>query len=90
MTIQRLSQLQQRILAYLWADHQRTRGTVSSGHVDMVKYLQHDSGNLSHSLATLERHGLIAVGRTSGGHAENVMLTKDGRELVVKLAGSCG
>ncbi len=89
MTAQRLSQLQGRILTYLWAEHQRTHGTTSSSHADMVKYLQHDSGNLSHSLATLERHGLIAVGRTSGGHAENVALTKDGRELVVKLAGSC-
>jgi len=89
MASQRLSCLQKRILEHLWIEYQRTRGSTSSGHTELVKTLSYDKGNVSHSLVTLEKHGLITVGRTPGGLAENVILTKIGRELVVKLAGGC-
>jgi hypothetical protein len=47
----RLSRLQRRILAWLVADAQRTRGTMAASPLDLVQALAHDKGNLSHSLA---------------------------------------
>ena len=38
----RLSRLQQRILRWLAADHQRTRGMIVSSHEDLVKALPAD------------------------------------------------
>ncbi len=54
----RLSRLQQRILRWLAADHQRTRGMIVSSHEDLVKALSADKGNLSHSLRTKMRPSL--------------------------------
>ena len=53
----RLSRLQQRILRWLAADHQRTRGMIVSSHEDLVKGLPADKGHLSRSLRTLEEWG---------------------------------
>jgi DNA-binding MarR family transcriptional regulator len=47
--------------------------------------LQHDKGNLSHSLRTLEKRGWIALGRSPGGKAANVIITPAGRNEVAKL-----
>jgi uncharacterized protein HemX len=56
MAAVRLSQLQKRIMSWLRADAQRTHGRMASSHQDLARALQHDKGNLSHSLRTLDVH----------------------------------
>ncbi|MGH8069515.1 MAG: MarR family transcriptional regulator [Candidatus Entotheonellia bacterium] len=65
-----LSRLQRRILAWLAANAQRTRGTMAAHYRDLVRALAHDKGDLSYSLANLEAKGLIRIARTAGGKAE--------------------
>lgn len=89
MAAVRLSQLQKHILRWLAADHQRTNGVIASSHPELVHTLQRDKGNLSHSLRTLERHGFLIIGRSSGGHAESLRLTPEGQKRASQLAGSC-
>jgi DNA-binding MarR family transcriptional regulator len=89
MSAERLSRLQRRILAWLVAEDQRTRGTMAASHEDLVRALGHEKGNLSHSLANLEAKGLVRMNRTAGGKAEAVDLSPQGRKLVAHLAGSC-
>ena len=48
MAAQRLSRRQKRILQWLAADHQRTRGMITSSHQDLVRALPGDKGNMSH------------------------------------------
>ena len=86
MALERLSRLQHRILAWLWAEHQRTRGTMAASHQDLVRALVargHDKGHVSASLTGLEAKGLVTITRTPGGKAEAVDLTPAGRDLVV-------
>jgi len=52
----------------------------------LVRALQRDKGHRSHSLHTLERHGLLIIGRSSGGHAESLVLTPEGQKRVAQLA----
>ena len=52
MATQRLSQLQRRILQWLAADHQRTKGFILSSHEELVKALRGDKGTISRSLRT--------------------------------------
>ena len=80
MTPARLSQLQKRILRWLVADHQRTKGIITSSHQELVRALQGDKGNISHSLRTLEARGWIVIGRSSGGKAESLRLTAEGQK----------
>src|SRR5262245_13902761 len=75
MATQRLSQLHQRILQWLAADHQRTRGFVVSSHEELVKAMQRDKGTISRSLRTLEARGWLVIGRSSGGKAQHLTLT---------------
>lgn len=89
MATERFSQLQKHILRWLIADHQRTKGVIASSHPELVRALQRDKGNISPSLYTLERHGLLLIGRSSGGHAESVMLTPEGQTRAAQLSGSC-
>ena len=89
MAAVRLSRLQKHILRWLVADHQRTHGVIASSHHDLVRALQRDKGNMSHSLRTLERHGFLIIGRSSGGHAEFLLLTPAGQKRASQLAGSC-
>jgi len=89
MAAVRLSQLQKHMLRWLAADHQRTNGVIASSHPELVHTLQRDKGNLSHSLRTLERHGFLIIGRSSGGHAESLRLTPEGQKRASQLAGSC-
>jgi len=42
MANQRLSRLQRRILAWLAAEDQRTRGTMRASHQDLVQALAHE------------------------------------------------
>jgi DNA-binding MarR family transcriptional regulator len=89
MAAHRLSRLQRRILAWLAAEAQRTRGTMAASHQDLGRALAHDKGNLSTSLQGLERKGLVTITRTPGGQAEAVNLTAEGRYRVARLTASC-
>jgi DNA-binding MarR family transcriptional regulator len=89
MAAQRLSALQRRILAWLAQEEARTRGTMAASHEDLVQALAHEKGNVSHSLQNLEAKGLVRVTRTAGGKAEAVDLTREGRDLVSSMTGSC-
>jgi hypothetical protein len=57
MAMQRLSRLQKRILGWLAADAQRTKGVIVRGHEDLGKALPGDQGNLSRSLHTPAAQG---------------------------------
>jgi DNA-binding MarR family transcriptional regulator len=89
MAHERLSRLQHRILTWLLAEERRMRGTMAASHLDLVHAVGGDKGNVSTSLKGLERKGLIRIHRASGGHAEAVDLTAEGRHRVVSLAESC-
>jgi DNA-binding MarR family transcriptional regulator len=88
MAAERLSRLQRRILAWLVAEEQRTRGTMAADHQDLVRALVAlgvDKGNVSTSLTGLEAKGLVTITRTPGGKAEAVDLTAEGRKRVAPL-----
>jgi DNA-binding MarR family transcriptional regulator len=87
MTTARLSQLQKRILGWLVRDHQRSKGVIASRHQELVRALQRDKGNISHSLRTLEIRGWIVIGRSSGGKAEDVLLTPGGAKMGLAVYG---
>jgi DNA-binding MarR family transcriptional regulator len=92
MAYERLSRLQRRILTWLMAEDQRTRGTMAASHEDLVRALVargHDKGNVSTSLTGLAAKRLITITRTPGGHAEAVALTPEGRNRVAALMASC-
>jgi hypothetical protein len=89
MALARLSQLQKRILHWLAADHQRSHGVIASSHQELVRALHGDKGNISYSLRTLERQGLLSIGRSPGGHAESLLLTPAGHQRAAQLTGSC-
>ncbi len=81
MAARRLSRLQHRILTCLVDEYQRTRGGTSLGHRELVQTLGNDPGTLSHSVRTLEARGLITVGRTPGGKADFLALTRAGLKV---------
>jgi DNA-binding MarR family transcriptional regulator len=89
MAPERVSALQRRILAWLYAHEQRTRGTMAASYTELAQVLGHDQGNLSHSLRNLEAKGLVQITRTPGGKAEALDLTPQGRTRAAHLAGSC-
>jgi DNA-binding MarR family transcriptional regulator len=89
MATQRLSRRHKRILQWLAADHQRTRGMIRSSHQELVRAVPGDKGNISHSLQTLEARGLIVIGRSPGGKAESVWLTSEGQKWASQHVGSC-
>lgn len=84
----RLSKLQKRMLCWLDTEERRTRRISSSSHQQLVQALPHAKGNISHSLRLLEAQGLLTIGRSPGGQAENVRLTATGCQKVSELAGS--
>jgi DNA-binding MarR family transcriptional regulator len=87
MAAVRLSRLQTRILQWLAADEQRTRGMSTSRPPELVAALPSAQGNLSHSLRRLETQGLIVMIRTPGGKTESIYLTAAGHQKARKLAG---
>jgi DNA-binding MarR family transcriptional regulator len=89
MAPERVSALQRRILAWLAAEEQRYQGTMAASYPALVQALAHDKSNLSHSLANLERKGLVRLTRTPGGKAEAIDVTPQGRKLAAQLTGSC-
>ena len=86
MATRRLSQLQKRILRWVLADEQRTGGSTSSSHWELVRRLRGDKGNISHSLHTLEARGLIVIGRSPGGKAEYLFFSTEGRKWATNLS----
>ncbi len=84
----RLSKLQKRILCWLDSEERRTNRIVSSSHQQLVQALPNAKGNISHSLRLLEAQGLVKIGRSPGGQAENVRLTSAGCQNASELAGS--
>ena len=56
MVARRLSRRQKHILRWLAADHRRTRGMITSSHQELVRAVQGDKGNISHSCRRL-KHG---------------------------------
>ncbi len=84
----RLSKLQKRLLCWLDGEERRTNRISSSSHQQLVQALPNAKGNISHSLRLLEAQGLVKIGRSPGGQAENVRLTSKGCQRASKLAGS--
>jgi DNA-binding MarR family transcriptional regulator len=84
----RLSKLQKRMLCWLDAEERRTHRSFISSHQQLVQALPHAKGNISHSLRLLEARGLVEIGRSPGGQAENVRLTSSGCQKASELAGS--
>jgi hypothetical protein len=85
MAPQRVSRLQKPILRLLLAEHHRTHGGTSMGHLELLKALAGDKSNISHSLRTLETRGWIGIGRTRGGRAESLDLTPAGLEKASEI-----
>jgi DNA-binding MarR family transcriptional regulator len=85
MATPRLSRLQKRILQWLAADYQRTKGFILSSHEELVKALGGYKGNVSRSLQTLETRGWIIIGRSPGGHAHHLRLTLAGQQKAAEL-----
>ncbi len=85
MAPRRLSRLQRRILQCLVAEYQRTQGRTSLGHRELVQTLGSDPGNISHSVRTLEARGVITVGRTPGGKADYLVLTRAGLTVTSEM-----
>ena len=81
----RVSRLQKHILRLLMAEHHRTHGGTSMGHLELVKALEGDKSNISHSLRTLETRGWLVIGRTPGGRAEYLDLTPEGLEKASEI-----
>jgi len=86
MTAVRLSQRQKRLLCWLVADHQRTKGMITRSHQELVHALQRDKSNVSHSLRTLALRGWLVIGRSAGGKAEHLRLTPEGRKWASQFA----
>lgn len=86
MARHRLSRLHQRILQWLAADHQRTRGVIVSSHEELVKALPRDKGPISRSLRTLEARGWLVISRSSGGKAQHLRLTPEGHKKAGEVA----
>lgn len=80
MAAQRLSRRHTRICQWLAADHQRTRGIITSSHQELVRTLPGDQGNLRHRLQTLEARGLMVIERSPGGKVASVWLTAEGEK----------
>jgi len=77
MASQRLSHLQKRILVWLRQEYVRTKGSVAPGNQALVAELSDiNKASISRSLKNLEAKGLITVGRTAGGIAEYLVLTR--------------
>jgi DNA-binding MarR family transcriptional regulator len=88
MAAERLSRLQRRILAYVYAVEARSRGMISASHVELMQAVGGHKGNVSISLRNLEAKGLVVVSRTHGGKAEAVALTREGKNRTALFAGS--
>ena len=85
MTTQQVSRRQKRILRLLVAEHRRPQGGTSMSHYELVKALEGDKGNISHSPRTLESKGWIVIDPTLGGRADYLDLTPEGLEKAAEI-----
>ena len=85
MAAERLSQLQRRMLQWVYEVEARSGGLYRPGYTELRQALGGNKGNMSVSLRNLEAKGLIHVYRTSGGQASTVWLTEAGQNRVRKL-----
>jgi DNA-binding MarR family transcriptional regulator len=88
MAAERLSRLQRRILRYVYTVEVRSRGIMAASHLELVRALGGNKGNISLSVRNLEAKGLVTVYRTSGGKAEAISLTREGKNRASFFVGS--
>ena len=79
MAAQRLSQLQRRMLQWLYEVEASHSWRYRAGYDELGQAVGGNKGNRSVSLRNLEAKGLIRVSRTSGGWASTVWLTEAGK-----------
>jgi DNA-binding MarR family transcriptional regulator len=79
MTAERLSRLQRRILRYVYEAEARSRWSAAPSHLEIMRAVAGNKGNVSMSLRNLEAKGLLVVHRTPGGYANTVALTREGK-----------
>jgi len=84
----RLSKRQKRMLGWLEAEQRRPKRVFSSSHHQRVQALPHAKGTISHSLHLLDARGLVKIGRSPGGQAENVRLTSEGCQKASEISRS--
>jgi DNA-binding MarR family transcriptional regulator len=87
MAAERLSRLQRRILRYVYEAEAQSRWSVSPSHLEIMRAVAGNKGNVSMSLRNLEAKGLVVVYRTPGGYADSIALTREGKnraDLFVK------
>lgn len=82
MAVERLSRLQRRILCTIYEAEASSGWRISPSHLDLKRAVGGNKGTFSLSLQNLEAKGLIEVYRTSGGRAESVWLTSEGKTRV--------
>jgi hypothetical protein len=85
MTTQQEARLQKRIPRLLVTEHCCPPGGTSMSHYEMVKALEGNKGNISHSLRPLESKGWIVIDRTSSGRAAYLALTPEGLEKAAEI-----
>ena len=81
MAAKRLSGLQRRLLQVIYDIEAGHQWGLSASHLELRQALGGNKGNFSVSLRNLEAKGLIQVYRTSGGLAESVWLTPEGKNM---------
>ena len=85
MATERLSGLQRRLLKTIYDIEAQNQWRMSPSHTELREALGGNKGNFSVSLRNLETKGLVQVYRTSGGKAESVWLTPEGKNRVAQL-----
>ena len=89
MARSRMSRLQKHILRLLMAEHYRPPGGTSMGHHELVKALEGDKSNISHSLRTLKS----GAGSSSAAHqvaGQSISISRQkGSKKPRKFKSSC-
>ena len=85
MAAERLSQLQRRMLQWVYETESSRDWLYQPGYYELRQALGGNKGNMSVSLRNLEAKGLIKVYRTSGGQASTVWLTEEGKNRASNL-----
>ena len=85
MATRRLSQLQKRILRWLLADYQRTGGSSSSSHWELVRELRGDKGNISHVQVEARRNGACQLMNPWPGSRVGVLEVASGDPVEYEL-----
>ena len=75
-------------MQYVYVVEARSRGIIAASHVELVRAVGGNKGNMSISVRNLEAKGLVVMSRTRGGKAEAVALTREGKNRMSLLTGS--